>query len=291
MFGSNTIVGKKAFNHLENNELMVHTVFPTLQGEGPLSGQRSVFLRLSHCQLSCSFCDTNFSSSDIYTFDDLIAYIEDEVLKWSLKNDALITESILESWNLVITGGEPLLQERNLRSFISDNANYFKKVQIESNGLIAFDYQHPQLMLVVSPKAMEVEKDAQKVPVRYLKPHKTILTNASCLKFVFDKTAGPESPYSSIPNWAQEWKQQTGKPIYISPMNKYLREPLADLMAAKQSKTLTIEQRNLLEMVSFWESGLLDMEKNRLNHEGAGLEAMKKDATLSLQTHLMVSLP
>jgi 7-carboxy-7-deazaguanine synthase len=31
---------------------------PTFQGEGPSAGRRALFIRLSHCNLSCPGCDT-----------------------------------------------------------------------------------------------------------------------------------------------------------------------------------------------------------------------------------------
>lgn len=236
-------------------------------------------------------CDTNFSTGDVYNSYDLMEYIEVKTQAWL---DVHTGDKLdLKSWNLVVTGGEPLLQGRGLKNFFKKYAHGFKKVQIESNGLIEFDYTHENLWLVVSPKCLEqasTTTDGRVRPIRYLSPHKTNLANAYCLKFVLDITE-EDSPYNLIPQWALDWKQQTGRPVYLSPLNSYLREPLADLIAAKQSGKLTIEQRNTLELVSFWESGLLNMSANRKNHEAAGLEAMKTGAILSLQTHLFVSLP
>ena len=76
-----------------------------------------------------------------------------------------------------------------------------------------------------------------------------------------------ENPYSSIPEWAHEWRRETGKPIFVSPMNIYKREP-ARAKALRAKGTATIEERSEeLEVISFWEEGLLDMKANRRNHE------------------------
>jgi hypothetical protein len=114
--------------------------------------------------------------------------------------------------------------------------------------------------------------------------------NADRIKFVV--TDDESSGYHTVPDWAIEWMNATNRPIYVSPMNIYLREPLNALIAAKSNKTLSIEERSeTLEKISFWESGLLDMEANRRNHEYAALLAMRHGFILSLQTHLLASLP
>lgn len=48
---------------------------------------------------------------------------------------------------------------------------------------------------------------------------------------------------------------------------------------------------NIISEISFWEKGLLDMEANQANHEHAATLCMKHGAILSLQTHLLASLP
>ncbi len=35
---------------------------PTVQGEGPSTGQHAMFIRLAGCHLSCSWCDTAYWS-------------------------------------------------------------------------------------------------------------------------------------------------------------------------------------------------------------------------------------
>jgi len=54
MFGLNEITGKSFFKN--KDKLMVSTMFFTLQGEGPLMGRPALFVRLSKCNLGCSWC-------------------------------------------------------------------------------------------------------------------------------------------------------------------------------------------------------------------------------------------
>ena len=115
---------------------------------------------------------------------------------------------------LVMTGGEPLLQD-NITPWMARQLNHFKAVQVESNGIP--DTAVPDgVTLVCSPKCMEKNGRA----VKYLAPSKTILDRADCLKFVM--SADTDSPYNSIPDWALEWKRNNPtKEIYCSPMNVY----------------------------------------------------------------------
>ena len=38
--------------------LEVHSIFKTIQGEGPFCGTPAVFIRLAGCNLQCPWCDT-----------------------------------------------------------------------------------------------------------------------------------------------------------------------------------------------------------------------------------------
>lgn len=73
---------------------------PTFQGEGPSAGTPAVFIRLSRCNLACSWCDTK------YTWD--WAHYDPR------KESARLGVTDLAEWALslppglvVITGGEP----------------------------------------------------------------------------------------------------------------------------------------------------------------------------------------
>jgi len=43
---------EKQFLH-PKGDLEVHSIFLTIQGEGPFTGQRAVFVRLAGCNLQC----------------------------------------------------------------------------------------------------------------------------------------------------------------------------------------------------------------------------------------------
>lgn len=287
MFGKNSIVGKKYFENA-GDKVMVTSVFMTLQGEGPYRGEPAVFVRLSKCNLACSFCDTWFDSGDWLTLDELDKKIFDAI-KSAYKDNIPVwlfdpgRDKLSYGCGLVITGGEPMLQ-KNIQDLLYRYDNVFKWTQIESNGtshqLIPYG-----TTLVVSPKCSE--KNGK--PVKYLEPNKDVFARANCLKFVMNDD--PESPYSSIPQWALEWKKQTGKTIFVSPMNIYNKEPERNKSQTLSVNDRSLEQRSVEdEVISFWSEGLLNMDQNKRNHEYTARYALEHGCVLNLQLHLYASL-
>jgi 7-carboxy-7-deazaguanine synthase len=111
--------------------LLVSELFgPTFQGEGPSVGQRAMFLRLSRCNLSCSWCDTpytwDFVQYDVRTETETLA--PGAVLGRLLRAPANLT---------VITGGEPLLQTRALLPVVTGLTAAGKRVEVETNGTVS----------------------------------------------------------------------------------------------------------------------------------------------------------
>jgi 7-carboxy-7-deazaguanine synthase len=125
--------------------LTVCEVFgPTFQGEGPSAGTRAFFLRLSGCNLDCGWCDTPYTWD--WTRYDRAEQIRkmtvEQVLEWALDQDAEL---------MVITGGEPLLQQRRLLPVTAALARAGWRVEIETNGTVA-----PEDALVETATAFNV---------------------------------------------------------------------------------------------------------------------------------------
>jgi organic radical activating enzyme len=183
-----------------------------------------------------------------------------------------------------MTGGEPLLQE-NITEFMADQLPRFREVQVESNGIP--DTEVPEgVTLVCSPKCMEKSG----VAVKYYAPSSTILDRADCLKFVM--SADVNSPYSTIPDWAFEWKAKNpNKEIYISPMNIYNSFPQKIKLLRAEKGSITMAERSTVdEVISFWEPGLLNLAENQKNHEYTGRFCLQHGFRLNMQQHLYVGM-
>ncbi|HEV7760997.1 MAG TPA: 7-carboxy-7-deazaguanine synthase QueE [Acidimicrobiales bacterium] len=114
-------------------ELVVAEVFgPTFQGEGPSMGRRAGFVRLGRCNLDCSWCDTP------YTWDweryDPAAELRAEPVEGIVAQLTAMAPEIV-----VVTGGEPLLQQRRLVPLLEACAERGWPVEVETNGTRAPD--------------------------------------------------------------------------------------------------------------------------------------------------------
>lgn len=108
---------------LAPDRLLVSEIFESVQGEGPSVGLPSIFLRLGLCNLQCTFCDTPFTW-DFRRFDKA-----KELTSRAL--DELAEElRAYRSENIVVTGGEPLLQDEALSSLLALLPSH--RIEIES---------------------------------------------------------------------------------------------------------------------------------------------------------------
>lgn len=98
-------------------------IFSSFQGEGPLIGQRQIFVRFAGCNLNCSYCDTQDSKSKnagtLMSVREVVSKI----------NEILTPDCATISF----TGGEPSLYP----DFISEvSKNFNLKIMLETNGTL-----------------------------------------------------------------------------------------------------------------------------------------------------------
>lgn len=100
-------------------KLNVKEIFYSLQGEGGRTGEASIFIRLTKCNLSCDFCDTDFANGQDMEVGEILDAIKKYPCKW-----------------IIWTGGEPTIQLNN------EILKYFRdegyKQAIETNGTKKF---------------------------------------------------------------------------------------------------------------------------------------------------------
>lgn len=127
--------------------LKVNEIFLSIQGEGVSAGYPTVFVRLTGCNLRCSYCDTTYSYNE--GCDMTVAKVLEEIESHGYKR-------------VCITGGEPLLQENGVKELLEGLADY--EVSIETNGsvdLSAFPLRenHRFTMDIKTPSSDQSEKN------------------------------------------------------------------------------------------------------------------------------------
>lgn len=119
--------------------MRINEIFYSIQGEGPQLGTPSWFIRLSGCNLDCPWCDSKYAKDGTkMSITDIINAVS--------KNDCK---------NVVVTGGEPLIQDilpllKRLQPF---------NVSVETNGTIFKPEIIGYCKYIVSPKIKEYKKD------------------------------------------------------------------------------------------------------------------------------------
>ena len=104
-------------------------IFHSIQGEGANIGRPAVFLRLSLCNLACTWCDTK------YTWDWTLHDPKERIIEMSPEE----IEREISGYDcryLVVTGGEPMIQQRQLIPLLQRLKNKEFRIEIETNGTI-----------------------------------------------------------------------------------------------------------------------------------------------------------
>jgi 7-carboxy-7-deazaguanine synthase len=208
MFGTNAIAKPM---HNPNGDLLVNDLFYTLQGEGPDAGRPAIFLRLAKCNLRCYFCDTEFEKATPMPLDHIL-------------NEVRILSEVNECRLLVLTGGEPLLQ--NVIPLVTAVNKMNITVSVETAGTV-FPEGLNQLfkskrahsphgnMIVISPKTPKLNYDVARC--------------AGALKYIINH--GEVDVDDGLPNMSTQTPGQivklfrpsggtmSGVPIYVQAMD------------------------------------------------------------------------
>ena len=148
-------ISKPEHRDADDHSVVVHSIFYTVQGEGPLSGHPAIFVRLSGCNLQCPQCDTEYTEKALRMEPEAIV------------RDVAATHEHTQGPRLVvITGGEPFRQAIGMLCALLTDNGY--QVQIETNGTLPPPSGLPlDTVVVVSPKTGKVHPDTAAVANAY----------------------------------------------------------------------------------------------------------------------------
>ncbi len=102
--------------------MILNEVFYSIQGEGLNAGMPAIFVRFGNCNLKCTWCDTKYTwHPDVQ--DNFVAPLKkvfSEIRKYPACK------------HLVITGGEPMLQQPVISAIRREFPDYY--IEVETNG-------------------------------------------------------------------------------------------------------------------------------------------------------------
>ena len=116
--------------------LKINEIYYSLQGESTHSGCPCIFIRLTYCNLRCSYCDTEYAFYDGKDME--ITYIMSEIKRWDC--------------NLVeVTGGEPLFQDECI-DLLNELVNSNYEVMLETGGSLSISDVPKKVVKIVDFK-------------------------------------------------------------------------------------------------------------------------------------------
>ncbi len=268
MFGTNT---QLPIEKGDGSFLKVTSIFATFQGEGPYVGHPCVFIRLSGCNLACSFCDTEFDEYNHFSIEEIINKIIELWREFSCRNEDSLKNlykdnhdeekkmnqmkeldckgntdnfyiDIIRDNNkknipslIVITGGEPMRQNINKLCEVLFALGVLT-VQVETNGTI-WRPTLEKIQFVCSPKIVH----GKYYPIR-----DEILKQTIAIKFLVSLY---QVGYSDIYQVGQD---NYKIPVYIQPIDHYDQEKntanikLAMSLAAHYNCRISIQMHKVI---------------------------------------------
>ena len=137
--------------------LKINEIYYSVQGESTHAGRPCVFIRLTYCNLRCTYCDSEYA---FYEGKDMeITHIMNEIKQWDC--------------NLVeVTGGEPLFQDKCI-NLLNELVNSNYEVMLETGGSLSISDVPKKVIKIVDFKcpSSAMEKKNLWSIVDDLQPH------------------------------------------------------------------------------------------------------------------------
>jgi 7-carboxy-7-deazaguanine synthase len=155
--------------------ILITEIFHSLQGETSLVGVPFAFVRLTGCNLRCTYCDSSyaFKGGTLHTIPEILAKVADFRVK-----------------HVLITGGEPLLQ-RPVPELVRALKDADYEVSIETHGEVSIEKVAGDARIV-----MDVKTPSSRMARGNWKKNVPLLRESDEVKFVI----ASESDYS----WARD---------------------------------------------------------------------------------------
>ena len=116
--------------------LKINEIYYSVQGESTHAGRPCIFIRLTYCNLRCSYCDTEYAFYDGKDME--ITDIMSEIKRWDC--------------NLVeVTGGEPLFQDECI-DLLNELVNSNYEVMLETGGSLSISDVPKKVVKIVDFK-------------------------------------------------------------------------------------------------------------------------------------------
>lgn len=122
---------------MKEDTLVVHEIYASIQGESTFAGLPCTFVRLTGCNLRCSWCDTT------HAFRGGSRLARGEVLARALATGTKLVE---------LTGGEPLLQP-GARPLLAELCDAGRTVLVETSGEADVSGLDPRVHKIMDLKA------------------------------------------------------------------------------------------------------------------------------------------
>ncbi len=222
--------------------IKVNEIFgPTIQGEGKNAGKPVVFLRLSQCNLHCIWCDTPHTWNWKGTkFAHPVKFNQKEEEHSQRIDDVL--QAILEKAegeikSLVISGGEPLLQQKELTELLKKLKALGWYAEVETNGTVPLRPEFADLIdqINCSPKLAN-SLDPESLRIK----KKTLGQLAANPKVNFKFVVASEEDIPEILSIVELLRQSGNPEIRLMPLCQTreeleMREPLVKELSARHN--------------------------------------------------------
>jgi 7-carboxy-7-deazaguanine synthase len=141
--------------------MLINEIFTSIQGESRFAGCLTVFVRLSGCNLACDFCDTAYAGNSGNEMDvrDIFAKIRKKRIN-----------------NVCITGGEPMMQEKEACELMKMLAIEKFTVLLFTNGSLPLENVPSEVIKIIDIKIPEKGSETSFINdnFNYLYPHDEI---------------------------------------------------------------------------------------------------------------------